>query len=429
MVEEGILGFKGKRVLLLQGPMGPFFKNLSYDLKQVGAKVFKINFNGGDCFFYPNQATLFRGNAEQWPSFLEAFLAANKIESILLFGDCRKLHKLAKILAKSQNIEVGVFEEGYVRPNYITLDRGGVNSHSSIPRYADFYLKMPLVKEFPEENVGNIMPQAIPRVALYYFFSALLYPMFRRYKHHRSLSPLDAIPQILSFVRKYWYQLKEFGQQRDLVLNHSKKFFLVPLQVYNDAQIYVHSPFKTNQEFIETVISSFAKNAPRNTVLVIKQHPKDRGFQNYTSFIRNCAQKYGVEKRFRYIHDQHLPTLLQHARGVVLINSTVGLSAIHHNRPLKVCGEAIYDIVGLTYQNCLDQFWRDAQFMVIKSGLYQRFRSYLIEHTQLNGSFYKRLSGTSFKSGVSWQHKEIEKENSAAKSLPLVNTGIRKQYG
>lgn len=42
-----------------------------------------------------------------------------------------------------------------------------------------------------------------------------------------------------------------------------------------------------------------------------------------------------------YIHDQHLPALLEHARGAMMINSTVGLSAIHHNTPLKVCGTAI----------------------------------------------------------------------------------------
>ncbi len=46
-------GFTGKRVLLLQGPVGPFFWNLSKDLQKRGADVFKFNFNAGDALFYP----------------------------------------------------------------------------------------------------------------------------------------------------------------------------------------------------------------------------------------------------------------------------------------------------------------------------------------------------------------------------------------
>ena len=42
-----------RRVLLLQGPIGPFFRNLGDDLIQAGATVHKINFNGGDWLFYP----------------------------------------------------------------------------------------------------------------------------------------------------------------------------------------------------------------------------------------------------------------------------------------------------------------------------------------------------------------------------------------
>ena len=40
--------FCGKRVLLLQGPVGPFFSNLAHDLRHAGAEVLKVNFNAGD---------------------------------------------------------------------------------------------------------------------------------------------------------------------------------------------------------------------------------------------------------------------------------------------------------------------------------------------------------------------------------------------
>ena len=50
--------FSNKKVLLLQGPVGPFFKYLAQDLEKENAQVFKLNFNGGDHFFIPTEKTL-----------------------------------------------------------------------------------------------------------------------------------------------------------------------------------------------------------------------------------------------------------------------------------------------------------------------------------------------------------------------------------
>ena len=52
MLDRGLDQFKGKRVLLLQGPVGPFFTRWAEDLRQAGAQVFKVNFNAGDWFYY-----------------------------------------------------------------------------------------------------------------------------------------------------------------------------------------------------------------------------------------------------------------------------------------------------------------------------------------------------------------------------------------
>ncbi|WP_458339329.1 capsular polysaccharide export protein, LipB/KpsS family, partial [Bordetella pertussis] len=34
-------------------------------------------------------------------------------------------------LARASGVRVHVFEEGYFRPHWVTLERGGVNAHSS----------------------------------------------------------------------------------------------------------------------------------------------------------------------------------------------------------------------------------------------------------------------------------------------------------
>ena len=41
-----------RRILLLQGPMGPFFDHLARFLEEQGRSVFKVNLNGGDEWFY-----------------------------------------------------------------------------------------------------------------------------------------------------------------------------------------------------------------------------------------------------------------------------------------------------------------------------------------------------------------------------------------
>ena len=176
----------------------------------------------------------------------------------------------------------------------------------------------------------------------------------------------------------------------DLVLTRAlhKRFFLVPLQISVDSQVRQHSDFRSVAQFIRHVVSSFAARAPADVALVIKHHPLGRGSHDYSRLIGRLREEFGLGQRLLYIHDQHLPTLLESMRGAVVINSTVGLSALSHDAPVKVCGVAIYDIQGLTFQGSLDDFWQGADSFRPDPDLLRRFRAYLIERTQINGSFY-----------------------------------------
>lgn len=400
MVKDGFSAFKAKRVLLLQGPLGPFFNRLSHDLKQAGAQVYKINFNGGDCFFYPRKAIVFRQRLEQWPTFFEYILDKYQIDVVMLFGDCRPIHRIAHDIAARRGLEIGVFEEGYIRPDFITLERFGVNGHSQIPRDPNFYLNQPKADISPSIAISHPFWHMSCWAILYYLASVLLKSVFRHYKHHRPLTLCEAWPWLQGTWRKHYFAYKEKDIPNELVSTLSGKFFLVALQVHNDAQIHVHSDFDSVEAFIEASISSFAQFAPHDTYLVIKHHPMDRGYHDYSRLIQMLMKKYAVQERIRYIHDQHLPTLLKHTRGVVLINSTVGLSALHHKKPLKICGTALYDIPGLSFQGTLDNFWKQSENALIDDDLYQRFRNYLIKHTQLNGNFYRRLKTPQSRTGL-----------------------------
>ena len=386
--------------MLLQGPLGPFFRRLSQDLTLAGARVFKVNFNGGDWLFYPNGEFNYRGRMEDWPAYFDALLDQLQVDVVMLFGDCRQIHLSIHEIVHRRGLKIGVFEEGYVRPDFITLERTGVNGRSMITHTPAFYLNnhVPAIEQ--AMPVGNTFWFAVRWAVLYYFAASLLKPFFWHYRHHRPLTLLESFPWLLSVWRKGYYELKEQGVLVHLTGELNGRFFLVPLQVHNDSQIHVHSDFDSIPNFIDEVMASFARHAPKNTTLVIKHHPLDRAYNDYTGLIRKRIEELGLQERCLYIHDQHLPTLIQSACGVVVINSTVGLSAISQGTPVKACGKAIYDIKGLTFQGSLDDFWQQSQLNKPDRSLFDNFQNYLVLHTQLNGSFYKRLPITACATGL-----------------------------
>lgn len=386
----------------MQGPLGPFFNRLSNDLRGGGATVFKINFNAGDFIFYPMKSVCYRDSIKNWPAFLQQYVIENRIDSIYLFGDCRPIHLCVKEIAGAYGIAVGVFEEGYVRPDYITFEFQGVNGHSTLPNNSDFYRSASENSVPKHGKIGNPFWITAMWAFLYYLATIVAHGYFKNYVHHRNISLTECIPWIKSAYRKIYYRFKERKIQENLVHNFSKQYYLVPLQVHNDAQIGVHSTHENVKNFISSTMISFADNAPADTILVIKHHPLDRGYRDYTNTIASLTLKLNLQGRILYIHDQHLPTLLQHARGVVMINSTVGLSSLHHGTPTIVTGEAIYDMKGLTYQGRLDKFWGVAQNEIVDKCLFNKFREYIISKTQINGNFYRRLPMEGSDAGLPW---------------------------
>ena len=402
MIKNGFSQFDGKNVLLLQGPIGPFFSRFAIDLKTAGASVFKINFNGGDWLFYRSNAYNFNQDPRTWPEFFEKFILDNHIEVVFLFGDCRALHQIVHAIASKHQLEIGVFEEGYLRPDYITLERHGVNGNSKISKLADFYADLSDLSKIQTFGVGKSFWYGAMWGMMYNAMSVVTRFYFRHYQHHRPLSIWQGLFWIRSFWRKWIFAYQQRNVLQTLINQTHKKYFLVALQVHNDAQIHYHSDFISVEAFISEVINSFAMHAPKDCYLVIKHHPMDRGFHHYGKLINLLCKNKSLKDRIHYVHDLHLPTLLSHAKGVVVVNSTVGLSALDHLCPVIACGNAIYDLDGLTYQGDLDSFWQDAQFFEINQKLYSQFIDHLAINTQINGNFYKRLNEVSNNSGINW---------------------------
>lgn len=95
----------------------------------------------------------------------------------------------SKTLGKVERIRFLAFEEGYLRPQFITVEEDGVNAYSSLPRDPDFYRKLP---DMPTPHVENLKPSTMKRIghAMWYYLMGWHYRHeFPRYRHHKSFSP------------------------------------------------------------------------------------------------------------------------------------------------------------------------------------------------------------------------------------------------
>ncbi|WP_454738210.1 capsule biosynthesis protein [Cupriavidus necator] len=374
------------RILLLQGPNGPFFFRLASLLLAKGCRVTKVNFNGGDDVFYRSGDIIrFTQPMVLWESFLRNLLAGRCIDAIVVFGTSRRHHRIAVRVAESLGIAFWAFEEGYVRPDYITLERGGVNADSPLGPLA-------------MEGIPKLGNPAKPRKFQHSFRKMAAYSFWyfaggmggvRRYPHYRHHKPFgvhEVGQWVRAAYRKQVYRWQERELRERLLASDHPHFFLVALQVYNDSQIRVHSPWRRIEDFIEWTIHSFAEHAPAESVLVFKHHPMDRGHTDYAATIEACATRFGASGRIVYIHDAHLPSLLHRCMGLVTVNSTTGLQALFHRVPVIALGRCFYAKPGLTYQGSLDAFWNDPGAVNMKT--YVRFRNYLVRVSQINSSFY-----------------------------------------
>ncbi len=375
--------------LFLQGLASLLFSRLGDELERRGHDVHRINFNGGDQVFWRRPGGIaYRGGRESWPVFFRARAMEHGVTDVVLFGDCRPLHQDAIAVADDMGLAVHVFEEGYLRPNWITLEEGGVNGRSRLPRRIEAF-EAEAAALTPAEPEA-LMPSSFGRRAredvLYNVTSLVLSPTFPGYRTHRPWHPLV---EYAGWIRRL------MGARRDRTRSAAKvnalrrsgrPYFLHPLQLDCDTQIRVHSGFRRLAPAIEHVVASFAARAPADTLLVIKEHPFDNRLTDWGRVIRRSAQAAGVSDRIVFLEDAPLDPLLEHARGVVTVNSTVGLIALSQRLPVKVLGSAVYDLPGLTHSGDLGSFWTAPE--APSPARVDAFRRVVAARTQIPGGFF-----------------------------------------
>ncbi len=381
-----------KRVFLfLQGPSSSLFSRLADRLECAGHRCLRINFNAGDWLFWRRSGAVnYRGTLSAWSKYIDAFLDDFSVTDLILLGEERPYHRTAIEAAKMLNVAVTVIEMGYLRPDWVTVEKDGMSSNSRFPndpleiRQAAVGLPSP---DFSRKFNQSFLTEAaldlsynLPNV----FFSAL-YPGYRR---HGLFHP---IAEYAGWVGRILTSSRERGETEklvDTVIKSGRSFFVYPLQLETDYQLRSHSPYSTQIEAIEEIITSFSRYAPDDVELIVKLHPLDNGLMKWRHEISETAKKNGVEARVHYIASGDLLRLTEASRGLVTVNSTAVLHGLRHGVPVKVLGCAVYDVAGATHQGALDDFWRLPEKPDM--ALIEDFFKLLAAAIHVRGNFYSR---------------------------------------
>ena len=374
--------------LFLQGLASWFFDRLGQALAERGHAVHRVNFNGGDRLFWRQPGAVdYRRRLDDWPAFLDRLLVDKQITDVILFGDCRPVHRLAIPVARARSARVHVVEEAYLRPGWISFEEGGVNANSPLPRAPAWYREQ--AASLPPWQNSPAPPESFARRAaedvMYTAARLATAAWYPHYRTHRTRHPLIEYAGWIGRIAGRRRAERDAATTIATLRGSGGPVFVFPLQLDGDYQIR-NSPLGGIRPAIEHVVASFARHAPPVARLLVKSHPLDDGLVDWARVVRQVAAQRAVAERVIVIDGGAIEAVLDHARAVVTINSTVGMTALARGVPVIALGHAIYDLPGLTFQGALDDFWRattppDAQ-------LYDALRRVLAARSMIPGGFF-----------------------------------------
>jgi capsular polysaccharide export protein len=380
-----------RRFLIVSAPFGPFARELAQQLRASGARCTRVILNAGDALDWgPAAAAVYLGGRASWKDWLGEQILKRGVTDVIAYGDSSPYAADALMLARSLGVRRHVLEQGYFRPDWVTVERDGVNGNSPLPRDPEWYLgHVACDQHTAEHRVGLTTPSAVFLIIRYHiavYLGALVFPRYRAAYHH------SAVHQAFTHVRRFVaarLTAERSKREHDNVMAKVGPIFLALLQRPGDSQLWRHSDFETAEAFLDRVIPSFANHAAKDAQLIIRPHPLDPGIDNHAALISRLAAREGVAARVHYLDYGKLHEVLPRICGAVCVNSTAGLSAVEFGKPTVTLGKAIYDMPGLTHQGGLDGFWTCPQ--TPNAALYTAFRRVMMATSQVNGAYATRF--------------------------------------
>jgi capsular polysaccharide export protein len=387
------MGRQGGQVFLfMQGPISPFFPELAAALEKRGHRTLRVNVCIGDVLFWRRPGAVnYRGRPEHWEAFVAELMAREGVTDLVLLGEQRHYQKAAIAAARRLGIAVAVTDFGYLRPDWITLEPDGMSGESRFPR--DMAMIRALARRSAPADTAARYVDSFPRQAAWdmafhlsnVFLNPFCFPRYRDYQLHHP------VPAYLGTGLRLLLRRRRAERAETVVARLQDEgiaYFVLPMQMENDFQLRAYSPYPDMLAPIRQTIRSMAAHASQEAHLVVKIHPLDPGLRPWRRLVRREAAGAGVQDRVHFIDGGSLDRLLHKARGVITVNSTVGIWGLRVPLPVIALGQAIFDIEGLTFQDGLDRFWTEAR--APDSAAVADFVAALANTIQLRGVYYKR---------------------------------------
>ncbi|MFV0474046.1 MAG: capsular biosynthesis protein, partial [Pikeienuella sp.] len=339
-----------------------FFAHLGAALRARGARVWRVLLCPGDRLFWRGGGALpYRGRPEGWAEWLRREIAAKGVTDIVCLGDGRRWHDEAARLAAPLGLRVHVVEQGYLRPGWLTVEPDGTGGRTRFPR------DWPAIEALagPGGTAPRFRAGFFGYAAMDVAFNlANIFASWATYPHFRIHTLVHPAVEWAGWIRNKALPFRRRRREREAaearIGAHDGPLFILPLQLDTDFQIRLHAPPGGVGAILRRTALSFAEHASRDALLVVKPHPLDHDAAQWREAAEATAAKAGIAGRVVFLDGGDLDALLARAAGVIVANSTVGLSALRADTPVIALGTAIYDLPGLTFAGGLDRFWAEA---------------------------------------------------------------------
>lgn len=378
-------------ILFLQGPPSPFWYELADAFEQAGARTLRVNLCSADWLFWRRKGAInYRGSRKNWPAFLRELIRREGITDVIYFSDRFPYHAIAQQVADELGIRSLALEFGYLRPGWLTLERGGMGVWSHFPD-DPAAIRAVAARCGPQPTEGFEAHKTSTELTFEVLFNLVNEYFMIYFPFYRSgrvgLATFEYLSGLRHTLRRRFHQ-KATEAALAAYYAGAHPFNLVPLQLQTDYQIRENTDYKDQKIFLKEIIRSFASEAPPSRHLLIKLHPLDSGQIPWARIAKDLAREFGVAERVFCFDGGNLSLLIEKSSGILVSNSTVGLMSIRALKPTIALGDALYNMPGLTHQESLDAFWKSPA--AVDPEFRDAFVTALAGTIQVRGSVYDK---------------------------------------
>lgn len=360
-------------------------------MQRTGARVSRIGLNAGDGFFWRGMPgyCAFDGRRDTWEIALNEALD-DGVTDIVCYGASRPFHVLARRIATERGLTIHAFEEGYLRPYWITYERDGTNAASALNA-------LTLVNMKERLEAGIVPPRAAPdtwgdmRQHVFWgaFYHAVMmigrrtYPF---YASHRTPQPTGELVIYLKHLCAMPLRRLRRRLATARIRRATFPYHVALCQLAHDANFQDNSHFDSQAEFLNMVFAEFAKGAPNHHHLVVKAHPLEDGREGLQKLVTRFSEQFGLRGRTHLLTGGKLALLLNNAESAVTVNSTAAEQVLWRGLPLKAFGMATYNRPEFVSDQPLAEFF--AAPRPPDGDAYAVYRQFLLSTSQIPGGFY-----------------------------------------